>query len=125
MQANNLAFVLEQAAAGSGAFAKAVRDSIEVGVVVPSILRAKLSDAGFTVADDKVAVADYGFASLGTLKRVLVTHPKQGLVAMGASSDLDDALLHAVLGYFREHPSDGADIPAGIAEAPVNPHIVN
>jgi len=120
MQKANLEFVIEQASgARSGdAFAKAVRDSIEVGVVVPSILRAKLADAGFAVVDDVAALAEYGLASLKTLKRVMVNDKKGELVAMGAAGDPGEAILHAALGYFREHPLPDSEVPAGLAEVP-------
>lgn len=123
MQTGNLAFVIDQATdeRQDSAIGRAVRDSIEVGVVFPSLLRTKLTEAGYTVAEDEAALADYGFASMATLKRVLVVDADGNIVAMGASGDHGDALLHAVLGYFREHPLEGAEVPGGIATAPTNP----
>jgi hypothetical protein len=123
MQSKNLEFVLAQAQDPDQKhpIGKAVAASAEVGVVVPSILRGKLQEAGYTLVDDKVAVAEYGFASLGALKRVLVTDEDGTLVAMGAAGNEDEALLAAMLGWFRENPLPGADVPAGIAEAPTQP----
>jgi hypothetical protein len=120
MQSKNLEFVLAQAQdeRQSSAIGKAVRDSIEVGVVVPSILRANLAKAGYELADDKAAMADYGFASLAVLKRVLVKDKHGEVVAMGAAGDPDEALLHAVLGYFRENALEDSEVPEGIAVAP-------
>jgi hypothetical protein len=116
MQTRNLEFVIDQAKderQESGGIAIAVRDSIEVGVVVPSILRNELKAAGFEILEGDDEAAKFGFAELSHLKRVLVV--EDGLVvAMGASADYDDALLHAMLGWFRENPLPGADVPAGI-----------
>lgn len=122
MQRANLEFVIAQATDESrdDPFSLAVRDSIEVGVVVPSILRAKLAEAGFAVVEDDAALAEYGLASLKSLRRVMV-NDKGVLVAMGAAGDHAEALLHAALGYFREHPLEGSEVPAGIAEAPTQP----
>ena len=101
-------------------FAKAVADSIEVGVVVPSILRANLKKAGFIVIDDVAKMSDYGFRTLAVLKRVMI-EDKNGLVAMGAASDYDEAITHAVLGWFREHALPDADVPEGVMTAPETP----
>ena len=102
----------------SDPFKAAVRDSVEVGVVVPSIARSKLADAGFELVADEASLAEYGFASMTVLKRVLVTDKKGAIVAMGAAGNHDEALLHSILGYFREHPLEGSEVPAGIATAP-------
>lgn len=108
--------------AKSDPFAKAAAESVEVGILVPSLFRAALERAGFRVVDDKAAVAEYGFASLGILTRVLIVDPKTNdIVAMGASDDAGDAIVHAALGYFREHPVEGVTPTAGIAQAPSNP----
>lgn len=120
MQARNLEFVVEQAGVQKGAFAKAVKDSIEVGVVVPSVFRAKLEAVGFEVVEDQASMSEYGFASMAVLQRTLVRKGDK-LVAMGAAGDHDEALLHAALGYFRENAAPDADVPAGIAEAPTQP----
>jgi len=127
MQSNNLAFVLRQATdkRQSSAFARAVRASIEVGTVVPSILRAKLAAAGFEVLSDEADVAEYGFRSSKLFQRVLVVRPGQGdvqpaIVAMGATDSVDNALLHAVLGWFRENAVEieGEEVPEGLASVP-------
>lgn len=122
MRSANLEYVIAQAqdSGQKDPFGKAVAASIEVGVVVPSILRENLAAAGYEVVDDVAAMSDYGFATLSTLKRVIV-NKKGVMVAMGASGDVGDALLHAVLGYFRENPLPGSEVPAGIAEAPAKP----
>jgi hypothetical protein len=119
MQSNNLAFVIAQAQAPrpKHPVATAVRGSIEVGVVVPSILRAKLAKQGLTVHQDRASLAEYGFKDTTVLRRVLITDKAGNLVAMGASSDHDDALLHAMLGWFRENLI-GTDIPEGVATQP-------
>jgi hypothetical protein len=123
MQSNNLAFVIDQAQDDrqTHPIALAVRASIEVGVVVPSILRVKLAEAGFAVVEDDASLADYGFKSTKHLRRVLVNDGDGQLVAMGASADHADALLHAMLGWFRENPLPDADVPEGIATAPGSP----
>ncbi len=54
MQSANLAFVISQAQdrRQKGAIGLAVASSIEVGVVVPSILRRNLEEAGFGLVTD-------------------------------------------------------------------------
>jgi hypothetical protein len=123
MQTNNLAFVIAQAEdeRQSGPIADAVRQSIEVGVVVPSILRSRLEANGLHLVQDTAALADYGFASLKALKRVLVTDHDGALVAMGAAGDHDEALLHAMLGWFRENAVGDDPVPAGLGTAPNSP----
>lgn len=118
MQKNNLDFVIEAATVSRSDIAGAVRGAIEVGVVVPSILRSNLEAAGYTVKEDEAALAEYGFASMKTLKRVLVTDEDGELVAMGAAGDHGEAILHAMLGYFREHTPPSLEAPQGIATAP-------
>lgn len=124
MRSANLEYVIGQATDSrqKDSFGKAVADAIEVGVVVPSILRANLTEAGYAVIDDQAAMADYGFASTKVLKRVIINDKKGNMIAMGASDSAGDALLHAVLGYFREHPlADSAAPPTPIAVAPSSP----
>ncbi|MEW6223188.1 MAG: hypothetical protein AB1627_01025 [Chloroflexota bacterium] len=120
MQAANLAFVIDQATdeRHDEPFALAVRGAIEVGVVVPSILRARLAAARFTVTEDEAALADYGFRSTQHLRRTVVADASGVIVAMGAAGDHDEAVLHAALGWFREHPLPEADVPAGLATLP-------
>jgi hypothetical protein len=98
----------------------AIRDAIEVGVVVPSILRTNLAKAKLTLVDDTASLAEYGFASLATLKRVIVAD-KGTIVAMGAAGDPDEAILAAMLGWVREHPLEGSVVPAGMGTAPSAP----
>lgn len=118
MQTDNMAFLIAEANASKGPVAKAVKDSIEIGVVFPSALRKNLTDAGFTLKEDKAAMSEYGFASMAVLKRVLVTDKDDNLVAMGAAGDHDEALLHAMLGWFRENPSGENTVPEGVTTAP-------
>lgn len=120
MQSKNLEFVIAQATdkRQKSDFGKAVAASVEVGVVVPSIFRAKLADAGFSVIEDVAAQAEYGFATMNFLKRTLIEDKKGVIIAMGASSDYDDALLHAALGWFRENALPDSDVPEGIATVP-------
>lgn len=122
MQKANLDFVIEQAehADRKDKFGKAVAKSIEVGVVVPSILRTNLEVAGYSILEDKASLSDYGFASAKILQRVLVTDKEGTIIAMGAAGDHAEALLHAALGYFRENPVGDASPPQGIAIAPKN-----
>jgi hypothetical protein len=130
VQSVNLAFVVAQAKdeRQTEPFALAVRGalvegSIYVGgaAVLPDTLRQTLVAAGFNGVEDDAALAEYGFASLGTLRRVVITDSSGELVAMGAAGDHDEALLAAALGWFREHPLPDADVPDGIAIARVSP----
>ena len=68
MQAVNLAFVIAAATdeRHDDPFALAVRGAVEVGVVVPSILRTRLAAAGFTVTEDRAALAEYGITGSET-----------------------------------------------------------
>jgi hypothetical protein len=123
MQTENLRFVLEQAndPRQKDPFAKAVKDSVEVGQVIPSVFRAKLEESGFRVLDDEKSAAEFGFASTKVLKRVLITDKKGDIIAMGASTDPGEAITAAALGWFREHPLAGAEVPAGAAVLPKPP----
>lgn len=125
MQSNNLNWLIEQVSSDErdkkDKFLAAIADSIEVGVVVPSILRRNLTDAGFAIVEDKASMSEYGFASLATLERVLITDSKGALVAMGAAGDPSEALLHAALGYVREHRLPDSEANDGILTASVNP----
>ncbi len=120
MQTDNLTFVIAQARDDrqEAAIALAVRGAVEVGVVVPSILRSRLKAAGFTLVADEAALADYGFRSTSHLQRVIVSDKAGTIVAMGAAGDHDEALLHAMLGWFRENPLPESDVPAGLAVVP-------
>jgi len=117
MQRANLEFLIEQATASAvkGGLPAAVRDSIEVGMVVPSILRKNLLAAGLKVVEDQPTMAKMGFSGLKTMQRTLVLDKSGSIVAMGASQDHDEALLHAMLGWFRENPTPGSTPPAGLA----------
>lgn len=121
MRAANLAFVLEEATRKrkhAEPFADAVAASIEVGVVVPSILRRELEARDFKVVEDDAALAEFGINSMNTLKRSVVVDGDV-IVAMGAAGDHAEALLHAALGWFREHPTaESEPAPEGIGEAP-------
>jgi hypothetical protein len=110
MQTKNMALLIEQSFSHDDALALAVRAAVvpEIKAVVPTLLRAALEKAGFAVNEDEDAHAEQGFKKLEHLYRVLI-HAAAGedgvagqVVAMGASSTADDALLHAVLGYLRE-----------------------
>jgi len=109
MRTVNTEFVITQANAGTSKIHKAVKDAIEVGVVVPSILRKNLEDAGLTIVDDEARLSEYGFASMKHLKRVQVWDKTGHLIAMGAAGDFAEALLHAMLGYFRENLVPGTE----------------
>ena len=78
------------------AISRAIAESVEIGVVVPSILRSKLEALGLTITETKVSA------------NVRVDVLKGGeLLARGSSSDTADALLHAMLGFVRELNIDG------------------
>lgn len=92
MRTNNLKALIGYSAGQLHPFSKAVADSKEVGVIVPSILRFKLISLGYEIRDTK----------LKFLTQVDVV--ADGVViASGTSGDANDALLHAALGFVREH----------------------
>jgi hypothetical protein len=85
--------------------AECIHAAVEVGIVVPSILKAKLAEAGFTITNDVDHQDQHealGYRTFDNLFRVLVHDASGAVVAMGASADHTDALLHAMLGYLRE-----------------------
>lgn len=101
-------------------FLKAVAESIEAGIVVPSILKAKLEAAGFKVSADDEDHKKHGYRVLANNYRVHVVGPanvhpdhaseERTLIAAGVSDSEADALLHAALGFLREcqHAEDRA-----------------
>ncbi len=120
MQSANLAFVISQAQdrRQKGALGLAVASSIEVGVVVPSILRRNLEDAGFGLVTDTAALSEYGFKSAKTLQRTVIRDGAGVIVAMGAAGNQDEALLAAILGWFRENALPDSEVPAGFGVVP-------
>jgi hypothetical protein len=103
MQTDNMKLLLESAEAHAGdRLADAAFKAIEVGIVVPSRLEKELKAAGyFLLKDEAEQLKRYGYKKLENLYRVLVLDGEK-VVAMGASADQPDALLHAILGYLRE-----------------------
>lgn len=100
MRTINIKRLLEWGKSSKSKIAEAVREATEVGVVVPSILRSGLIARGFVIDDDQRKTAageEWKF-----VKQVKILEDGE-LVAMGTSSDLPDALLHAVLGYANEN----------------------
>ena len=125
MQAKNTEWMVAaarrfNAATPGNPFIAAVCESIEVGVVVPSILKAKLEAAGFSVIADDEDHKRHGFRPLPNNYRVHVVGPanvhpdhtgeSRTLIAAGVAPDEADALLHAALGFLREcqHAEDRA-----------------
>lgn len=103
MHAENTQLLIESSRAHhADPLGDCVRRAIEVGVVVPSLLRANLKEAGYVVDADQDSHAKDGYRRFKNLTRVLVRDGTGNVVAMGASSDEADALLHACLGYLRE-----------------------
>ena len=103
MQLKNTQYMLAKSVEfAADPIAAIVRKATEVGVVVPSLLKAGLEAGGFRIEDDPQKHAEHGYREFEHLERVLV-HDKTGnVIAMGAASDFNEALLHAVLGYLRE-----------------------
>lgn len=120
MRTANLEWTIAQAThdAQTSAIGKAVAASVEVGVIVPSVLRQNLKDAGFKIVTDLADLSSYGFASTKHLVRVVVEDKKGNLVAMGAAGNADEAILHAMLGYFRENPVGDTAAPEPLAVVP-------
>lgn len=103
MQKDNMALLIELSHAHRpDPVAAAVEQATEVGVVVPSLLRSALEKAKLRISDDPKEHEKRGFDPLDKLKRVLIHGQGDTVIAMGASVDVPDSLLHAVLGYLRE-----------------------
>lgn len=84
-----------------GPFSKAVRESTEVGVVVPSILETKLKANGLSI--NHQAGADHGNWVLVTTTKTEAYEPKdKGIVARAFSHDRGDALLQAVYAEMKQ-----------------------
>lgn len=124
MQAKNTEWMVAAAKRFAGnAFADAVCESIEVGMVVPSILKAKLEARGYSVIADAADHKKHGYRQLQNSARVHVigpasVHPDhtgehRTLIAAGVAPDEADALLHAALGFLREC-QHAADRDAGL-----------
>ncbi len=92
MRTNNLKALISLGAGQLHPFSKAVTDSKEVGVIVPSILRFKLISLGYEIRETKLKFL--------TQIDVIVDGV---VIASGTSVDANDALLHAALGFVREH----------------------
>jgi hypothetical protein len=86
--------------------AAAVVACSEVGVVVPSLLRKALTDAGYAIVADDAEHAKDGFRELPNNCRCQLKDKTGAAVAHGVAADSASALLHAVLGYVAE--LDGA-----------------
>lgn len=125
MQSKNMKWLVANApkfaaASPDNPFLKAVAESIEVGIVVPSILKAKLLESGFAVVADDAEHKKYGYRVLPNNYRVHVigplnVHPdhsdeNRGLIAAGMAPSEASALVHAALGFVREcvHAEDRA-----------------
>lgn len=78
--------------AATDPIAKAVADSVEVGIVVPSILRKNLEVAGVKITEGEKK----------RLKQIEIHDTAGVLIACGSSDGHADALLHAVTGYLRQ-----------------------
>jgi hypothetical protein len=99
---------------GAGPIAQLVRQAVEVGTVVPSILTKSLENAGYVVTyrTGPGEDADPGDAKVGAW----VTVTKKGkkgpiVVARGYSHDKGDALLQAVYAWLKEE--------AGVEGSPI------
>lgn len=79
--------------------------------------RDELVARGLTIVDDDAATKAHGFRMLDNLVRVLIMQDGN-LVAMGVASNEHEAIMHAALGWFREHPLPGVEVPAGVATLP-------
>ena len=105
---------------GKDKFIEAIQASIEVGIVVPSLLRKNLIEAGYEVYTDETEKGrkkqtELGFPQQDFLTDVAIVQPdakkrdENGIeyrgplvVAYGAAGDVSEAIAHAALGYVRE-----------------------
>ncbi len=76
------------------AVSRAIAESVEVGIVVPSVLRSKLEALGCIVEKNPGRQFE-------NVVQIAVKHGDE-IIAMGTSVDEADALLHAMLGFVRE-----------------------
>ena len=96
---------------GEDKFVNAVVKSTELGLVIPSLLRANLEEAGFEVITDETKEGQkrqemMGYKPLDFLTDVVVAKKvnrhESVLIAYGAAGDVQEAIIHAALGYVRE-----------------------
>jgi len=116
MQAKNLEFVIDQITQNDAPFAVACRAALEVGILVPSLLRSSLESAGFRVLDDK-KLKEHGIPPMKHLHRAAV-FDGDDMIAFGAAGTTDEALLHAVLGWCRENKVGDKPAPKGLVSKP-------
>lgn len=103
MRSINLKEMLDRCTAHPCPIHDAIEGAVRQGVVVVDLLEPALLKAGYVISDDPDEHAEHGFRKFSNLVRVLVHDPSGAVVAMGASGDREDALLHACLGYLREY----------------------
>jgi hypothetical protein len=126
MRDNAMKEFVKLAKAGKGALAKLVSGAVEAGIVVPSVLKAKLEEDGFTVQEKKrkvgVCVEVHHtlshLESMGHKKAIEQIAAEERdpeaeadmdstiLIAYGFSSDAADALLQAMYAELREEAKD-------------------
>lgn len=101
MRAAALKEFIDIANATDGPFSRIVRESIEVGVVVPSILRNKLQDAGFTIASNPGAQHGSWVKVFAPTQDATAVAEGE-IVAQAFSHDAADALLQAIYAELKE-----------------------
>lgn len=106
MQQVNMAFCVDHVRYFNDPISTAVKNSIDNGNTIhPGRLKENLEKAGYLLKDcvsHEARHKELGYRIFDNLTRVLVENQAGDVLAMGASGDYDDALLHSMLGYIRE-----------------------
>lgn len=112
MRAFALKTAIEIAQTARGPIGKIIASAVEVGVIVPSILRAKLKEAGYvtTYHSGPGEHAPQGPHPHGAWVQVRLPQPggESLLVARAYSEDETDALLQAVVACMKEEQASRA-----------------
>lgn len=111
LKANHLAMIeianknLKAESVRTRSLAEAVIDSIENDLVSPSMLKTKLEELEFVncrIEKFEKSIQFEFYSDLEPRLEVGETEPTEDIWARGRSQTWQDAVLHAILGYFRE-----------------------
>lgn len=99
--------MIELATEGKGQIARIVAGCVEVGIVVPSLLRTALEEAGCTVTyhegpGENAKEGDHPHGAWVLIKATVEGATEPEVVARAYSENKAEALLHAVYAWLKE-----------------------